>query len=216
MCDAEVDGLAPLVRTHVLSRLPQIRQVDVPPTLQIQILVPECAAFTLAATRIGGPSLANPAQPRNNRAPGWLRRQFLLHQPEDSVSILTGQLVQAPRKGARFDEYHKVLYTTAWDICQETSELGDSSCEEVPLPPMLVSKERPDEGPGLERGAGNHGRIESGRLALPDVLAAGARHCLRGMFLCHRLPAYGTICAPHIGSAFSSTNTVQRPRARHA
>src|SRR6267378_3419479 len=40
------------------------------------------------------------------------------------------------------------------------------------------------------------------RLALPDVLAAGARNRLRGMFLCHRLPADGTILTPHIGSAF--------------
>ena len=64
--------------------------------------------------------------------------------------------------------------------------------------------------------AGNHRSIESGRLALPDVLAAGARHRLRGMFLCHRLLADGTIFTPHIGSAFSSANTLQRSRARHA
>jgi hypothetical protein len=44
------------------------------------------------------------------------------------------------------------------------------------------------------------------RLALPDVLAAGARHRLRGLFLCHRLLADRTISAPHIESAFSSTN----------
>jgi len=80
---------------------------------------------------------------------------------------------------------------------------------------MLVSKERPDEGPGLERGAGNHGRIESGRLALPDVLAAGARHCLQGMFLCHRLLADGAMFPPHVGSTSFSTNTLQRRRARH-
>ena len=52
-------------------------------------------------------------------------------------------------------------------------------------------------------------RIESGRLALPDVLAAGARHRLRGMFLCHRLPADGTILTPHTGPAFCSTNRLR-------
>jgi hypothetical protein len=50
-----------------------------------------------------------------------------------------------------------------------------------------------------------HGIIESGHLALPDVLAARAGNRLRGMFLCQRLPTDGTIFTPHIGSAFSST-----------
>src|SRR6266850_900085 len=63
---------------------------------------------------------------------------------------------------------------------------------------------------------GNHRSIESGCLALPNVLAAGARHRLRRLFLCHRLLADGTIFAPHIGSAFSSTNTLQRSWARQA
>ena len=82
------------------------------PNLQIQIQVPESAAFTLAATGICGTSLADPAQARNDRASVRLRRQFLLHQSEDSVRVLTGQLVQVPRKGARFDELHKLIYTT--------------------------------------------------------------------------------------------------------
>jgi hypothetical protein len=73
--------------------------------------------------------------------------------------------------------------------------------------PILVFEVRPKEGPvDLERSADNHRSIESGRLALPDVLAAGARHRLCGLFLCHRLPTDGTIFTPHIGSAFSSTN----------
>ncbi len=55
------------------------------------------------------------------------------------------------------------------------------------------------------RGAPTITEVESGRLALPNVLPAGARNRLRGMFLCHRLPADGTILTPHGGSAFSST-----------
>ncbi len=62
---------------------------------------------------------------------------------------------------------------------------------------------------GPERGAGNHRSIESGRLALPDVLPARTRHRLGGMFLCHRLPADGTILTPHTGPAFSSTNRLR-------
>ncbi len=54
-----------------------------------------------------------------------------------------------------------------------------------------------------------HSEVESGRLALPDVLPAWARNRLRGIFLCHRLPADGTIFAPHIGPAFLSTNRLR-------
>src|SRR5258708_6298884 len=69
----------------------------------------------------------------------------------------------------------------------------------------------------FEKNAKNCSVTERHRmLALPDVLAAGARHGLCGMILCHRLLADGTIFAPHIGSAFSSTKTRQRSRARHA
>jgi hypothetical protein len=39
--------------------------------------------------------------------------------------------------------------------------------------------------------------VESRRLALPDVLAAWARHRLSGLLLGHRLLADGTISAPH-------------------
>src|SRR6516164_4627173 len=35
-------------------------------------------------------------------------------------------------------------------------------------------------------------------LALPNVLAAGARNRLRRMFLCHGLPTDRTLSAPHI------------------
>jgi len=52
-------------------------------------------------------------------------------------------------------------------------------------------------------------RIESGRLALPDVLPARTRHRLGGMFLCHRFPADGTILTPHTAPAFSSTNRLR-------
>jgi len=97
----------------------QIEQVDVPPNLQIQIEIAESAAFTLAASRIGGTSLANPAQARNNGAPVRLRRQFLLHREEDNVRVFTGQLMQPPCKGAGFDEYHIVVYTTVWENGQE-------------------------------------------------------------------------------------------------
>jgi hypothetical protein len=48
-----------------------------------------------------------------------------------------------------------------------------------------------------------------GYLAIPDVLAAWARHRLCWMFLCHRLPADGAVLTPHIASAFSSTSTRQ-------
>jgi hypothetical protein len=96
----------------------QIQQVDVPPNLQIQIQLPESAAFTLAATGIGGTSLADPAQARNDRASVRLCRQFLLHHSQDCVRVFTRQLVQPPRKGTGFDKYHKVLYTTPWEICQ--------------------------------------------------------------------------------------------------
>jgi hypothetical protein len=58
--------------------------------------------------------------------------------------------------------------------------------------------------------------LHQGRLALPDVLAAGTRNRLHGMFLCHRLPADGTVFAPHIGSTSFSTNTPQRQQARNA
>src|SRR5437773_2677498 len=50
---------------------------------------------------------------------------------------------------------------------------------------------------------------ESGPLALPDVLPARTRNRLGRMFLCHRLPAHGTIFAPHNGPAFSSANRLQ-------
>ncbi len=43
--------------------------------------------------------------------------------------------------------------------------------------------------------------------ALPDVLAAGASHRLRGIFLRHRLLAHRTIFAPHTAAAFLSANT---------
>src|SRR6266403_1324182 len=39
-------------------------------------------------------------------------------------------------------------------------------------------------------------------VALPNMFPAGASYRLRRMFLCHRLPADGTILAPHIGPAF--------------
>jgi len=52
-------------------------------------------------------------------------------------------------------------------------------------------------------------QVESGRLALPDVLPARARNRFRGIFLCHRLPADGTILAPHVGPAFPSTNRLR-------
>ena len=87
---------------------------------------------------------------------------------------------------------------------------GGSPREETLLRAILVSKVRPEKGPaGPERGAGNHRSIESGRLALPDVLPARTRHRLGGMFLCHRLPADRTILAPHTGPAFSSTNRLR-------
>ena len=74
----------------------QIEQVDVPLNLQVQIEIAESAAFTLAASGIGGTSLANPAQAGNNGAPVGLRRQFLLHRKEDNIRVFTGQLVQPP------------------------------------------------------------------------------------------------------------------------
>src|SRR2546425_2547240 len=58
-------------------------------------------------------------------------------------------------------------------------------------------------------------RLAGTALALPHVLAAGARHRLRGMFLCQRLPTDGTIFAPHLGSAFLN-KPVARWRARQA
>src|SRR6266852_3022690 len=51
--------------------------------------------------------------------------------------------------------------------------------------------------------------VESGRLVLPDVLPARTRNRLRGIFLCHRLPAGGTILAPHVGPPFPSTNRLR-------
>ncbi len=87
---------------------------------------------------------------------------------------------------------------------------GGSPREETLLRAILVSKVRPEKAPaGPERGAGNHGSIESGRLALPDVLPARTRHRLGGMFLCHRFLADGTILTPHTAPAFSSTNRLR-------
>lgn len=66
---------------------------------------------------------------------------------------------------------------------------------------------------GIRRSPDNpsqHRTIESGRLAFPNVLSAGARQRLRGFFLCQRLPADRTISSPHIASTFSSTNKAQR------
>lgn len=97
----------------------QIKQVDVPANLQVQIEIAESAAFTFAASGIGGTSLAYPAEARNNSAPVRLHRQLLLHREEDNIRVFTGQLVQPPRKGARFDEYHIVVYTTLWENGQE-------------------------------------------------------------------------------------------------
>ena len=111
----------------------QIKQVDVPPNLQIQVQVPESAAFTLAATGIGGTSLADPAQARNDRASVRLRRQFLLHHSQDCVRVFTRQLVQASRKSARFDEYHRVIYTTPWEICQELLTFPRQSFQPLPI-----------------------------------------------------------------------------------
>ena len=53
------------------------------------------------------------------------------------------------------------------------------------------------EDPPLQK-ADHHGSMESGRLALPDVLSARAGNRLGGIFLGHRLPANGTIFAPHV------------------
>src|SRR5882762_11614527 len=64
--------------------------------------------------------------------------------------------------------------------------------------------------------AGNHRSIESGRLALPDVLPARARNRLRGMFLCHRLPADGTIFTPHNWTSLFLNKPVARRRERQA
>src|SRR5882672_12774435 len=65
----------------------------------------------------------------------------------------------------------------------------------------------PTERTGLKTAitkADHHGSMESGRLALPDVLSARAGNRLRGIFLCHGLPANGTIFAPHLGTTFPS------------
>ncbi len=56
--------------------------------------------------------------------------------------------------------------------------------------------------------ADHHGSMESGRLALPDVLSARAGNRLGGIFLGHRLPANGTIFAPHCyATTFVLTNS---------
>src|SRR5712692_10289105 len=52
--------------------------------------------------------------------------------------------------------------------------------------------------------------VESGRLVLPDVLPARARNRLRGIFLCHRLSADGTILTPHVPPALRH---FRRPRS---
>ena len=60
---------------------------------------------------------------------------------------------------------------------------------------------------GAERSADNHGSVESGRLALPDVLSARAGNRLRGIFLGDWLPANGTIFAAHCyATTFVLTN----------
>src|SRR5437868_9047060 len=46
-------------------------------------------------------------------------------------------------------------------------------------------------------------------LPLPNVLRAGAMNRLGRMFLCHGLPADGTILTPHTKTASSSTNRLQ-------
>ena len=53
--------------------------------------------------------------------------------------------------------------------------------------------------------------VESGRLTLPDVLPARARNRLRGIFLCHRLPADGTILAPHVPLALRHFHRLHPP-----
>src|SRR6266404_7141148 len=95
------------------------------------------------------------------------------------VAATKGGKKDGALKGRRYDRKFEERAQRCWSYRKNGSE----------DPPL---QSRPSRKHGIRR------------LALPDVLSARAGNRLGGIFLGHRLPANGTIFAPHLGTTFPS------------
>jgi len=80
--------------------------------LQIQVHVAIAAARPFAAGRIRQPRFTDSAQTSHYIASLRVSQQIVLQLTQDLPCALARQQPQPSRKGARFDEYHNVGYTT--------------------------------------------------------------------------------------------------------
>jgi hypothetical protein len=89
--------------------------MNVVTVLQKQMRVAVPAARPFPAARVRQPGLTDSTQSFHHIPSRRVSQQIILPLAQDLPCGIPRQLPQPSRKRARFDEYHSVGYTTAWE-----------------------------------------------------------------------------------------------------